>query len=62
MSSLRQRAEAAAETAEREAIREALLATGGNKSEAARMLQTDYKTLHLKMRRYAISAGEFEQD
>src|SRR5262245_3914105 len=61
-SSLRQRAEAAAETAEREAIREALLATGGNKSEAARMLQTDYKTLHLKMRRYAISAGEFEQD
>jgi len=61
MSSLRQRAEAAAETAEREAIREALLATGGNKSEAARMLQTDYKTLHLKMRRYAISAGEFEQ-
>ena len=58
-SSLRQRAEAAVEAAEREAIREALHAAGGNKSEAARLLQTDYKTLHLKMRRYAISARDF---
>ena len=47
------------EAAEREAIREALHAAGGNKSEAARLLQTDYKTLHLKMRRYAISARDF---
>ena len=51
-------ARAAAE-AERQAIRLALQATGGNKSEAARLLRTDYKTLHLKMKHYAIEAGEF---
>ena len=26
---------------------------------AARLLQVDYKTLHLKMKRYAIDAGVF---
>ena len=45
--------------AERQAIRLALQATGGNKSEAARLLRVDYKTLHLKMKRYDIDAREF---
>ena len=40
-------------------IRLALQATRGNKSQAARLLQVDYKTLHLKMKRYEIEAGEF---
>ena len=31
----------------------------GNKSEAARLLRTDYKTLHLKMKQYGIPAAEF---
>ena len=45
--------------AERQAIRLALQATSGNKSEAARLLRVDYKTLHLKMKRYGIEAREF---
>jgi two-component system nitrogen regulation response regulator GlnG len=45
--------------AERQAIRLALQATGGNKSEAARLLRVDFKTLHLKMKRYGIDAREF---
>jgi len=45
--------------AERQAIRLALQATHGNKSEAARLLRVDYKTLHLKMKRYGIDAREF---
>jgi two-component system nitrogen regulation response regulator GlnG len=45
--------------AERQAIRLALHATRGNKSEAARLLRVDYKTLHLKMKRYAIDAADF---
>ena len=45
--------------AERRAIRQALRATRGNKSEAARILGTGYKTLHLKMRHYGIRPGEF---
>jgi len=49
----------AAAEAERQAIRLALHATRGNKSEAARLLRVDYKTLHLKMKRYAIDAGDF---
>ena len=31
----------------------------GNKSEAARLLRTDYKTLYLKMKQYGIDAGRF---
>ena len=57
--SLKARAEAAAAQAEREAIQETLHTARGNKSEAARLLGIDYKTLHLKMRRYAISAESF---
>jgi DNA-binding NtrC family response regulator len=45
--------------AERHAIRLALQATHGNKSEAARLLRVDYKTLHLKVKRYGIDTREF---
>jgi DNA-binding NtrC family response regulator len=57
---LREVAAAAADAAERHAITEALRATGGNKSEAARMLQVDFKTLHLKMRRLGIPGRVLE--
>jgi DNA-binding NtrC family response regulator len=57
--SLKDFAERVAAEAERQAIRLALHATHGNKSEAARLLRVDYKTLHLKMKRYAIDAGNF---
>jgi DNA-binding NtrC family response regulator len=57
--SLKDMAERAAAEAERQAIRLALHATRGNKSKAARLLRTDYKTLHLKMKHYAIDAGKF---
>jgi two-component system nitrogen regulation response regulator GlnG len=46
--------------AEGEAIRRALTATVGNKSQAARLLRTNYTTLHAKMKRYGISAREFQ--
>ena len=57
--SLREIAARATAEAERQAIRLALQATRGNKSEAARLLRVDYKTLHLKMKRYRIEAGDF---
>ncbi|HME96642.1 MAG TPA: sigma-54 dependent transcriptional regulator [Methylomirabilota bacterium] len=57
--SLREAAELAATRAEREVIRRALETTKGNKSQAARMLRTDYTTLHAKMKRYGISARDF---
>jgi DNA-binding NtrC family response regulator len=57
--SLREITHRAMAEAERQAIRLALQATGGNKSEAARLLRVDYKTLHLKMKRYRIEAREF---
>ncbi|HJU75528.1 MAG TPA: helix-turn-helix domain-containing protein [Gemmatimonadaceae bacterium] len=57
--SLKEIAGRAAAEAERQAIRLALQATLGNKSEAARLLRVDYKTLHLKMKLYGIEAGEF---
>jgi len=56
---LKEIADRAAAEAERQAIRLALQATRGNKSEAARLLRVDYKTLHLKMKRYGIDAGQF---
>src|SRR5712664_734695 len=58
-SSLKEIADAAAADAEQQAIRRVLQITGGNKSEAARLLRTDYKTLHLKMKRYGIDAARF---
>jgi DNA-binding NtrC family response regulator len=60
-SSLKEIAEAAAADAERRAIHQVLQATGGNKSEAARQLRTDYKTLHLKMKQYGIDSGQFKE-
>jgi two-component system nitrogen regulation response regulator GlnG len=56
--SLKEAAEQAAILAERQAIREALGTAGGNKSEAARLLRTDYKTLHVKMKRYGLSSRD----
>ncbi len=57
--SLREVAELATVQAEREVICRALEATKGNKSQAARLLRTDYTTLHAKMKRYGISARDF---
>jgi DNA-binding NtrC family response regulator len=52
--SLREVAERAAREAERGAITEALRTTSGNKTHAAKLLQTDFKTLHVKMRQLGI--------
>jgi DNA-binding NtrC family response regulator len=52
--SLREIAGRAAQDAERAAIRAALASTGGNKSEAARRLKTDTKTLYVKIRQYGL--------
>jgi DNA-binding NtrC family response regulator len=60
-SSLKELAQAATVDAEGRAIRTALQAARGNKSEAARLLRVDYKTLHLKMKQYGISARLFRQ-
>jgi DNA-binding NtrC family response regulator len=57
--SLKEIADAAAADAEQQAIRRVLQDTKGNKSEAARLLRTDYKTLHLKMKQYGIPAAQF---
>jgi len=57
---LREIAAAASDAAERHAITETLRVTGGNKSEAARILQVDFKTLHLKMRRLGIAGRVLE--
>ena len=58
--SLREVAEEAAREAERQLIVETLRETHGNKSQAARMLQTDYKTLHVKMKSLGIRARDFQ--
>ena len=57
--SLREIAANAAREAERQAITEVLHSTRGNKSRAARVLDTDYKTLHLKMKILGIRARDF---
>jgi two-component system nitrogen regulation response regulator GlnG len=59
--SLREIAAAAVAAAESQAIRHALDNTNGNKSESARLLRTDYKTLHLKMKQYGISTTKFRR-
>lgn len=56
---LREARDRGAAEAEQRAIRWALEAARGNKSEAARLLKTDYKTLHVKVRQYGIRAGDF---
>ncbi|TMI44782.1 MAG: sigma-54-dependent Fis family transcriptional regulator [Betaproteobacteria bacterium] len=55
--SLKEIADAAAAQAEQDAIRRVLQLTRGNKSEAARLLRTDYKTLYLKIKQYRIDAA-----
>lgn len=45
------------EHVERSVLSEVLRHTGGNKAEAARMLQIDYKTMHTKVKHYGISVG-----
>jgi DNA-binding NtrC family response regulator len=57
--SLKEIADEAARAAEREAISRTLKATGGNKSQAAEVLKTDYKMLHRKMKRLSIRARDF---
>ena len=59
--SLREIAGRAAAEAERQAIRLALRATRGNKSQAARLLRVDYKTLHVKIKQLGISVAQFRQ-
>lgn len=56
---LRTIAETAAAEAEDQAIRQALQTARGKKSQAARLLQVDYKTLHVKMKRHRIYARDF---
>lgn len=58
--SLKDVADRAAREAERQMICEALRATQGNKSEAARTLRTDFKTLHVKMKNLGLRARDFE--
>ncbi len=57
---LKEVADRAAREAERQVICEALRAAQGNKSEAARSLSTDFKTLHVKMKSLGIRARDFE--
>ena len=57
-SSLKEIAESAVEEAEKQAIRKVLRSTGGNKSQAAKILKTDYKTLHVKIKKYGIPTKE----
>lgn len=57
--SLRDVADQAARAAERVGIIEALRETGGNKSQTAKVLKTDYKTLHLKMKGLGLSGRDF---
>ncbi len=59
--SLKEIADAAAAQAEQDAIRRVLQLTGGNKSEAARLLRTDYKTLYLKIKQYRIDVALFRE-
>jgi len=59
--SLRQILDSAVTRAEVAAIRRALASTLGNKSHAARLLRTNYTTLHAKMKRYGISAREYQR-
>ena len=57
--SLKEVVESAIAEAEARAIRRALMLARGNKSHAARLLRTNYTTLHAKMKRFAISAKDF---
>jgi transcriptional regulator with GAF, ATPase, and Fis domain len=60
--SLKNVAAAAAAHAEEKAIEAALMATRGNKSRSARLLQIDYKTLLVKLKRYRINIRRLRAD
>ena len=47
---------------ERAALLRVLARTCGNKAQAARSLQIDYKTIHTKLKAYGISATKFMKD
>ncbi len=51
---LRKIVESATEQVERQAISNALRSTHGNKSQAAKVLDVDYKTLRLKIKKYGL--------
>jgi two-component system nitrogen regulation response regulator GlnG len=53
-SSLKEISDSASAAAEKQAIVEALRTSRGNKSRAARLLKVDYKTLHVKIKRYSL--------
>jgi two-component system nitrogen regulation response regulator GlnG len=59
MQSLKEIAADATRTAEQATICDALRATRGNKSRAANLLQTDYKTLLRKIRQLGIQVRDF---
>jgi len=45
---------------ERQVLMEAIRSTAGNKAQAARMLQIDYKTIHQKLKEYGIHSKDGE--
>jgi DNA-binding NtrC family response regulator len=60
--SLKERGEAALAAAEQDAIRQALQATRGKILPAAKLLSTDNKTLHVKLKKYGIRAKDYEEE
>lgn len=52
--SLKEMTSQAVMTVERRALAETLMATGGNKAKAARILSIDYKTIHTKLKEYGL--------
>jgi two-component system nitrogen regulation response regulator GlnG len=53
-SSLQKIVQASVDQVEREVLTQVLNHTGGNKSRAARLLQIDYKTIHMKLKKLGI--------
>jgi two-component system nitrogen regulation response regulator GlnG len=43
---------------EREVLNQILQSTGGNKAEAARILEIDYKTIHTKIKKLGIQTNK----
>jgi two-component system nitrogen regulation response regulator GlnG len=60
--SLRELVHRATTAVERAALIEVLRKTGGNKAKAARILQIDYKTIHVKLKDYGIATQGGEGD
>jgi len=56
--SLKKIGDNAVEEAEKQAIRNVLRTTQGNKSQAAKILKTDYKTLHVKIKKYGLQSQD----